>query len=217
MKTIVKIFYLLFMMFPVMVMSCQKESIEPVITELAIDGKQKVISVEKNGIGIEFCLLNEQGQPATVFNEGEDFRFHLVIRNNVKSCETLYIPFCRDCTGYGNSYFPDEFYVMSAQGNTIGRPFYIRGADFSLERCFKIKKGERLVMLDIPWTESRDYWHICNLYAHGSKNEPLSKGIYYVSFSHRFCFRDFTLPGLGKPDEFICSDNISLKIYFEIK
>ncbi len=66
MKKIIQIFYL-FTALAVTVMSCQKEPIEPV-TELAVDGEQKVIAVEKNGIGIEFCLLNEEGEPATVLN-----------------------------------------------------------------------------------------------------------------------------------------------------
>ncbi|MCD6598409.1 MAG: hypothetical protein J7L04_12010 [Bacteroidales bacterium] len=217
MKNIIQTFYLFLTVFTVMIISCQKESLKPV-TELAIDGDQKVIAVEKNGIGIEFCLLNEQGEPATVFNEGEDFTFHLAITNNIKSYEIIYMPICRDCTKFGSNYFPDEFYVFNTKGDTIGRPFYIRGADYSIERCVKINRGESLVLLNIPWTESRDNWHICNMYAHGSKNEALTKGVYYISFSHRFCFRDLALPVVQeKPDEFTCTDNISFKINFEIK
>ena len=212
MNKTIQMFYLFFSLFMVAMVSCQKESIEPG-TELAINGEQKVISVEKNGIGIEFCLLNEQGEPATIFNEGEDFRFHLAITNNIKSYDSVYMPLCTGC-GYG--YIPDEFYVMDSQGDTIGRPFYFSGADYVLIDCPLIYKGESFI-LDIPWTENRDNWRICTLYAHGLKNTPLTKGIYYTSFTHKFCFRDAALHGQGNPDEYICSDNNSFKINFRIK
>ncbi len=90
MKTIIQIFYLLPAVFTVTVMSCQKESNEPVM-ELTNDSKQKVLTVEKNEIGIEFCLLNEKGEPATVFQEGENFKFHLAITNNVEPDTAMYI------------------------------------------------------------------------------------------------------------------------------
>ncbi len=208
MKKIIQIFFLFLIIF--LAISCQKESIE---LELTIDEEQKVITVEKNGIEIEFCLLNEQGEPATVFKEGEDFTFHLAIINNIKSYEAVYMPLCNGC-GYG--YIPDEFYVMTSNGDTIGRPFFFRGAVYMLFDCPVIKKGESFV-LDIPWTENRDNWPICTLYAHGSKNTPLEKGIYYTSFTHKFCFRDASLHGSGKPEEYVCTDNVSFKINFEIK
>jgi len=144
---------------PFLFAGCSKESVEPV-TELPIDGTQKVIKVEKNGIGIEFCLLNEQGEPATVFYEGEDFKFHLSITNN-SAYKAIYMPI-----GFGYGYIPDEFYVMNNFGDTICRPFYFQGADYILEKCPVIEKGKSFI-LDIPWTESRDEWHICTLYAHG--------------------------------------------------
>ena len=211
MKKIIQIFYLFPALCTVAVMSCQKEPMEPV-TELAIDSEQKVIAVEKNGIGIEFCLLNEEGEPATVFNEGEDFRFHLAITNNIEPDTAMYMPICQDC----GDYIPDKFYVMNIQGDTIGRPFFFRGVVFVLTRCPVIDKGDSYV-LDIPWTESRENWYICTLIAHGSKNNPLPKGKYYTSLVHKFCLNDLSLPISEKPDEFICTDNISFKINFEIK
>ncbi len=210
MKKIIQIFYLFLAVFTLIITGCQKESINPV-TELAIDGEQKVISVGNNGIGIEFCLLNEQGEPATIFSEGENFRFHLVIKNNIKSYKTMYMP-----VGFGYGFIPDRFYVMNPQGDTIGRPFYFRGADYDLMKCFKMNKGENYV-LDVSWTENRDYWHICNLYAHGSKNKPLPKGTYYISFEHNFCLRDFSLNFPEKAEELICTDILNFKINFEIK
>ncbi len=214
MKKIIQIFFLFLAVFTLMLTGCQKESINPV-TELAIDGDQKVISVGNNGIGIEFCLLNEQGEPATVFSEGENFKFHLVIKNNIKSYEAMYIPLNFNL-GFGYNYIPDRFYVINAQGDTIGRPFYFRGADYILMKCPKINKGENYV-LDISWTEDRDYWHICNLYANGSKNNPLPKGTYFTSFEHNFCLRDFSLDFIENTDDIICTDTLSFKINFEIK
>ncbi|MBA7534628.1 hypothetical protein ES705_26877 [subsurface metagenome] len=212
MKKIIQKFYLFLTVFTVTVMSCQKDSIEPVM-ELTIDSKQKVLTVEKNGVGIEFCLLNENGEPATIFNEGEDFRFHLAITNNVEPDTAMYMPICLDCGGY----IPDKFYVMNAQGDTIGRPFYFRGIVYIKTQCPVINKWDSFI-LDIPWTESRENWYICTLIAHGSKNKLLPKGEYYTSFVHKFCLNFLSLPPISeKPDEFICTDNISFKINFKIK
>ena len=180
------------------------------IVELPIDGDTKTISVERNGIGIEFCLLNEQGEPATVFKEGENFRFRLSLQNNT-SYDAIYMTL-----GLGYGYIPDEFYVFDSFGDTIGRPFYFQGADYVLEKCPVIKKGKSFV-LDIPWIENRDEWHICTLYAHGLKNKPLPKGVYYTILSHKFCFRDQSLSFPEKDNEIFCTDSLLLKINFEIK
>ena len=212
MKRIMQIFYFVTAMFVVTITSCQKESIEPPM-ELTIDGMQKVLFVNNNGIGIKFCLLNENGEPATVFKEGENFRFYLEIINNVEPDTAMYLPLW---SGLGYGWIPDNLYVFNAKGDTIGRPFYFRGAYYILEACPKIKKGDSFV-LDIPWTENRENWLICNVMAHGSKNEPLPKGKYYTRFVYQFCLNSFSLFNSENPDDFICTDRISYKINFKIE
>ena len=213
MKTIIQIFYLL-PAFMVAVTSCQKEPIEPV-TELAIDGEQKVIAVEKNGIGIEFCLLNKEGEPATVFNEGEDFRFHLAITNNVEPDTSMYIvsEFLRN---------PALFMVFRSTSDTIGKPvrlyiFYKRG-----DAANRIKQGEKWVM-EIPWHETRgtempfDLYNLIFVFQAsyiGLNQPPLSKGTYYTEFTQQFCLGQH-LP--LSQNEFACTDKLRLKVNFEIK
>ncbi|MCH7657502.1 MAG: hypothetical protein IIB05_04205 [Bacteroidetes bacterium] len=213
MKTIIQIFYL-FPALAVTVMSCQKEPIEPV-TELAIDGEQKVIAVEKNGIGIEFCLLNEEGEPATVFNEGENFRFRLAITNNVEPDTAMYIisKFLQNSS---------LFMVFNSAGDTIGKPVIFRGADLVAETTNQIKQEEKWD-IEIPWHETRgtevpyDYHNLIrflNSYFMGLNQQPLSKGKYYTELTQQFCLGKY-LP--HPQSEFVCTDTLELKINFEIK
>lgn len=214
MKKIIQTFYLFLTVFTVMVMSCQKESVEPVM-ELTIDSKQKVLTVEKNGVGIEFCLLNEQGQPATVFNEGENFKFHLAIENNVKPDTAMFIvsDFLRN---------PDLFMVFSSNGDTIGKPVNFRGADLISYCVNQIYHGKEWDM-EIPWHETRgtevpfDYHNLISVLHHyfmGLNQQPLSKGKYYTKFTQQFCLGRY-LP--HPQSEFVCTDTLTLKINFEIK
>jgi len=214
MKKIIQIFYLFLTVFTVTVMSCQKESIEPVM-ELTIDSKQKVLTVEKNGVGIEFCLLNENGEPATVFNEGENFKFHLAIINNVEPDTAMYIvsDFLRN---------PDLFIIFSSNGDTIGKPVDFLAADLISLEANKIKQGEKWDM-EIPWHEIRGtevpfdehnlIWFLHH-YFMGLNQLPLAKGTYYTEFTQQFCLGKY-LP--HPQNQFVCTDTLTLKINFEIK
>ncbi|MBA7535528.1 hypothetical protein ES705_27786 [subsurface metagenome] len=211
---IIQTFYLFLTVFTVTVMSCQKDSIEPVM-ELTIDSKQKVLTVEKNGVGIEFCLLNENGEPATVFYEGENFRFHMAIKNNVEPDTAMYIV----------SDFlinPGLFRVFSNTVDTIGKPVDFLAADLISLKANKIKQGEKWVM-EIPWHETRgseapfDYHNLIWFLHHyfiGLNQPPLSKGTYYTKFTQQFCLGKY-LP--HPQSESVCTDTLQLKINFEIK
>jgi hypothetical protein len=48
------------------------------------DQESSIIEKEIDGIAFKFCLLNEQGEPATVFNEGENIIFSLSFKNNLE-------------------------------------------------------------------------------------------------------------------------------------
>ncbi len=214
MKKILQIFYLFLTVITVIITSCRKEPVNSV-TELTIDGKQKVITVEENGIGIEFCLLNEKGEPATVFNEGESFKFHLVIKNNVKPDTAMYIvsDFLKN---------PNLFCVFSSNGEMTGEPVKWYGMNKVSDAINQIKLGEEWV-LDIPWFETRgteDPFDADNLirvlqhYFMGLNQQPLSKGKYFSEFTQQFCLRKY-LP--HPQSEFVCTDTLKLKINFEIK
>ncbi|UCG26959.1 MAG: hypothetical protein JSV24_08255, partial [Bacteroidales bacterium] len=195
-------------------MSCQKESIEPIM-ELTIDGKQKVITAEKNGLGIEFCLLNENGEPATIFEEGENFKFHLAIINNVEPDTSMYIvsEFLRN---------PELFMVFSSTSDTIGKPVSLFILFKRGDAMNRIKQGEKWV-LEIPWHETRGTEIPFDLYntifvfqaSFIGLNQPsLSKGIYYTEFTQQFCLGQH-LP--LSQNEFACTNKLRLKINFEIR
>ena len=196
-------------------MSCQKEPMEPV-TELAIDSEQKVIAVEKNGIGIEFCLLNEEGEPATVFNEGENFKFHLAIINNVEPDTAMYI-----VSNFIYNQEPELFKLFDSKGNVIGKPLEIKMCNEISDRINQIKQGEKWIM-ESPWTETRIFKgsyesgtiKFLQCYFSGLNMKPLSDGKYYTVLSRQFCLGKY-LP--HPQSEFVCTDKLQLKINFEIK
>ncbi|MDR2126739.1 MAG: hypothetical protein LBP63_07910, partial [Prevotellaceae bacterium] len=64
------------------VVACGKENADNVdFHEITIGSANPVINYAANGIEFEFCLLNEQGEPSTIFNEGENFSFYFKIAN----------------------------------------------------------------------------------------------------------------------------------------
>ena len=213
MKKIILIFCLLPALFMVAVISCQKEPMEPV-TELAIDSEQKVIAVEKNGIGIEFCLLNEEGEPATVFNEGENFKFHLAIENNIEPDTAMYI-----VSDFVSN--QDLFEVFSKKNDAIGRPWEGIICNQVSDGINQIKRGEKWIM-ESPWTETRIFEDLyesntirfLQCYFSGLNMKPLPKGEYYTLFTQQFCLGKY-LP--HPQSEFVCTDTLELKINFEIK
>src|SRR5512133_882742 len=50
--------------------------------EISPDSKSAVIQKEVDDIEFKFCLLNEEGEAATVFKEGESFSFYFSVTNN---------------------------------------------------------------------------------------------------------------------------------------
>ena len=217
MKKINKIFYLFLIVFTVMVTSCQKEPLEPIM-ELQIDSKQKVLTVEKNGVGIECCLLNEQREPATVFNEGENFKFHLTIINNVEPDTAMFIvsDFLRN---------PGLFTVFSNRGNKIGKPINWYIMDLRSDAANEIGYNNTWDM-KIPWHETRgteepfDTENLIIVFQHyfiGLNQQPLSKGKYYTRLNQVSCLgRYYDSPDFNEVP-FVCTDTLIFKINFEIK
>ena len=197
-----------------LMVSCQKESFEQVL-ELPIGGTQKLLTVEENGVGIEFCLLNEQGQPSTAFQEGENFKFHLTIINNVESDTAMYIvsDFLRN---------PGLFRVFKNNGDTIGTPVLWNGMDKISDASNQIKKGEQWEM-KIPWHETQasgvfsdnsNKIHFLQHYYIILYQHHLSKGRYYTEFIQQFAFGKY-LP--HPQSEFVYTSTLEFKINFEIK
>ncbi len=205
--------YITIIVIPFLLTGCNKEPVEPV-TELPADGSQKVIRVEENGIGIEFCLLNEQGEPATVFKEGENFKFHLGIVNNVKEYDSLYL-----VTDFlGN---PGLFMVYKENNDTVGKPVKWEGMN-EISDGYPIFNGKEW-KIEFPWHEERgsakpyDYEthiHIFQHYFMGLAQPYLPTGKYYTAFTQHFCLGSY----VNRPNnEYFCTDTLQLKIHFEIE
>ena len=203
--------------FPLIWLSCTKEPMSQVI-ELQINGDQKVITVETNGVGIELCLLNEKGEPATVFNEGENFKFHLEIKNNVEKDTAMYIvsDFLRN---------PDLFRVCKSNGHAIGQPVEWDGMN-KISDGYPIRYNKTWDM-QIPWHETRgmeepfdadNEIRVLQHYFMGLNQQPLSKGKYYTKFTQQFCLgRYFNWKVYVGTFEYLCTNTLILKINFEIK
>jgi len=197
-----------------LIISCQKETIEQSTIELTVEGKQKVIVIEDYGVGIEFCLLNENDEPATTFQEGENFKFHLAIINHVEPDTTMYIV---------SDFIYNEalFKVLDRTGRTIGKPW-------EKSMCLEISDGVNQIyagekwIIESPWVETQvfegpyesDNIKYLQCYFSGLNMKPLPIGKYYTELSQQFCLGKY----LPQPkNEFVCTEFLTLRIYFEIK
>jgi hypothetical protein len=171
--------------------SCQKDD----IFELNIGDKNAVIVQEVNGIEFKFCLLNEQGEPATVFNEGENFTFQFVVKNNTDT--TLY---------YDKTLLnANGFCEVKDNNKSFGMP-YEKPVMFNLigKTAFSIPIGHLSGEI-IKWIPDNDTWVTGFASFKKSNNLYLSKGKYHSTFKHKF---DFVTKK---------TKDLTFKINFEIK
>lgn len=170
---------------------CEKDE---EIFELQIGDKNAVIQKEVDGVEFKFCLLNEQGEPATVFNEGENFTFLFSITN--KSGVNL---------NNDNRFLNENiFNVYDIKKNDYGKPYEI---------TFILTIGQGAMPLDadstytfnVPWKDERESWNSLYYSFKGLSKNLLPKGRYFTQFSHQF--------SLGQ----IKTDVLTFRINFEIK
>ena len=136
--------------------------------EISPGSRSQTIEMEIDGIAFKFCLLNERGNPATVFHEGENIVFSFSLKNNLAktiSCNTDLIN--------------ENFYrVYGSNGTDMGKAWQGVWCQYSLdERVIKIPPYERK-QLNCPWLLS-DNWHqidypLCK----GESMNPLPSGEY---------------------------------------
>lgn len=163
--------------------------------ELQIGDKNAVIQKEVDGIEFKFCLLNEAGEPATVFNEGENFAFQFSIENNTDTI--LY---------YDNSLFNENgFCEVKNNNESSGMPYK---KPVVIELIGKVAFGIPIgysVDKNIKWISNDDVWTVGHVSFKKNNNSPLAKGIYHTEFSHRFDF------------DTMKTNKLTFKINFEIK
>jgi len=178
-------------------LGCTKEE---VIYELQIEDENAVLQKEVKGIEFSFSLLNEQGEAATVFNEGEIFSFLFLIKN--KTAESL--PFY----DYG-FYTNDDFLSVRSDTKNYGKPMKFLSISTTKEMRWILFEGE--AGFSVPWHEERSEFPMMHGYFEGLKQPDLPKGKYYTQFSYNFTF--------GYPDKEpkIVTGKITFRINFEIK
>jgi len=180
--------------------------------EITVDGTQKTINVEQNRIGITFCLLNDQGQPATVFRQGENFRFYLSIKNNVQKDTALYIV----SDFLSNS---DLFRVYDENGTAIGKPLKLSFCYYTSDGINELKRGKEWALESFWHVNNSAETHFLQCYFQGLNQPLLPSGKYYTKLTQQFCLgKYFNYENYSyTPYEFICTNILNLKINFEIK
>jgi len=132
---------------------CQKDDD---IFELQIGDENAVIVKEVDGIEFKFCLLNEQGKPATVFNESENFTFQFSFKNVIT--DTIIVT-----TEFINK---DFFRVDKINGSMLinkGKPYTGTWCNFSGEpKNYKLDLNAEKT-IKCPWVfhNNMDIYPLC--------------------------------------------------------
>lgn len=176
---------------------CEKE--DELFWEISPDSKTAVIQKEVDGIEFKFCLLNEQGEPATVFNEGENFIFSFSFKNKMQ-----------DPIVVTTEFISSNFYRVyrSIDKTDMGKPWtgIWCNYDGTLHEINLAPSNVR--QLNCPWVLTDDKAPEYPLCMSESK-EYLAKGKYETFFDLNF---HYTISGKKK-----IIDNMTFKIIFEIK
>jgi len=184
------------LLFALISAGCQKDD----IFELQIGDENAVIEHEVNGIEFKFCLLNEQGEPATVFNEGENFTFRFTFINHTS--DTIIVS--RD---FINKDFFRVFSVMSSEKQDLGKPYTGIWCEFvATPKYFKVESTET-GGLQCPWVflDDQDIRPFCA----SETKDYLQIGSYFTNLALDFSYK------IGAVEKRI--NNIDFKINFEIK
>ena len=160
-----------------------------------------VIQKKVDGIEFKFCLLNEEGEAATVFNEGENFSFYFSVTNNSNKKLYFYpyfafdqeIDFCR---------------IYDSKDHDHGKPFEFLGADEIGIGGYPFNSGDAYVF-EQNFVDDRDStWNWKHGWYESAHQKPLTKGDYYTEFKSSFKFEG---------DQPINIGTLSFKINLRIK
>jgi len=195
--TILKISFI-FLFLSLMGAGCEKEEDE-LLLEISSDSKSAIIQKEVDGIEFKLCLLNEKGEPANVFNEGENFGFNFSFKNKIQ--DTIIVT-----TEFINSNFFRVY--RSLDKPDMGKPWTGVWCNLSLAPHEINLAPSNLKQLYCPWILIKDIapdYPLCM----GESKDYLAKGKYETFFNLDFHFT------IGDKKRII--DNITFKINFEIQ
>lgn len=159
------------LLFSFLTAGCQKDE----IWELQISDEEAVILKEVNGVEFKFCLLNEQGEPATVFNEGENLTFQFAIKNNLDT--TIFWD--------NNIFFSSGFCEVKNVKNNFGTSFEIVGINEIGQVAFSIPSGI-ISIWELPWVPDENEWTKGAVSYKRINSQFLQEGKYFTKFSHKF-------------------------------
>lgn len=182
-------------------MGARREKVNELLWEISPDSKTAVIQQKVDGIEFKFCLLNEQGEPATVFKEGENFSFFFSATN--KSKRKLYFD-----PGFAYSKDIDFCKVYNSESENLGKPYNVISKVDLGPGAYPFEIGKSYIFQQ-PWSDTREStwdWQYC-LYE-STKKEMLTLGSYYTEFKYKFKHAG---------DIPIQTDTLSFKIKFKIQ
>ncbi|MCG6191570.1 hypothetical protein [Maribellus maritimus] len=182
---------LIVLLFGVTTAGCQKDD----FFELNIGDEDAIIQKEVNGIEFKFCLLNEQGEPSTVFDEGENFTFQFSIKNNTGKSLIFH-----DYSFYENV----DFFSVHNRTHNFGRPFGLLPGYLTSNEMRYIHDDMSSSFMCL-WQDSRDKFFAMHGAFKGLNKVSLENGRYVTSFTHNFHFGD------------IETGSLTFKINFKIK
>ena len=174
--------------------------------EIFPDSETTAIKKVVDGFEFKFCLLNEAGEAATVFNEGENFAFYFSVTN--KTNENFYF-----FPGFAYPEFigNDFCKVYGSNDQDYGKPYTFSGYNKIGIAAYPFNADETVVF-EQPWVDSRDsIWRWEHGFYESTHQEFLEKGSYRTEFKYRFEFvRTNDAPTLY-------TDTLTFKINFKIQ
>ena len=195
--TLLKISFI-FLFLSLMGAGCEKD--DELLWEISPDSETAVIQKEVDGIEFKFCLLNEQGEPATIFNEGENFTLQFSFKNNTP--DTIVAT-----PGFINEDFFRVYQLLDSEQKDLGKPYDGIWCEFvAISNYFKLKAKET-GGLQCPWVslQGEDPRPFCV----SKTRDFLARGDYFTKIKLEFHYKT-------KSKELIIKD-VFLKINFEIK
>lgn len=185
------IFFISIMLFS----SCQKDE----IYELEINDENPVIEKTINGIDFKFCLLNEKGEPATIFEEEENFTFQFTFQNNLEDSITV-----------NTSFVTNNFFEVTQRNNgqniDLGKPYTGIWCEYVGGPKNFVLTTNAIGGVQCPWVTSGG--ENIHPFCASESREALNSGTYFTQFDLNF---QYTING----KEFKIN-NKNFKINFEV-
>jgi hypothetical protein len=202
MKTTILKISAIALLFCLLVTGCKED--EELSWEISPKSKSAVIQKKVDGIEFKFCLLNEDGKPSTVFNQGENFSFHFSVINNNNEKFYFY-------PGYAYSEENDFCRVYSLSQVDEGKPYIFKGANLIGTGGYPFEIGDSYIF-EQSWIIEKDFdWDWKYGSYESADKKPLESGDYYTEFYYNFLFERLG----SKPP--LSIGTLSFKINFTIK